>query len=82
STYWAYTLLVDNRKKIQNALKKEKIDSCVIHPRNDIYSVFKKFKRDLPGVDYYSERELSLPCGWWVTNRDIMRIVEVIQKNL
>ena len=81
SIYWVYTLLVENRDEISKALEKEGITSSVIHPRNDIYSVFKSFKKTLPGVDYYSARELSLPCGWWVTKKDIKRIVDIIKKN-
>ncbi len=82
STYWVYTLLVEKREKIMKALEREGIASSVIHPRNDVYTVFKKFKRDLPGVDYYSARELSVPCGWWVKKEDIKRIIEVIKNVL
>jgi len=81
STYWVYTLLVDNRKKVMKALEKEGVASGIIHPRNDVYSIFKEFRRDLPGVDYYSAKELSIPCGWWLEKNDINRIVEIIKRN-
>lgn len=79
--YWVYTLLVENRDKVMEALEKEGIASSIVHPRNDVYSIFKEFKRDLPGVDYYAARELSLPCGWWVGKRDIQKIVNVIKRS-
>jgi len=79
--YWVYTLLVENRDKVMKALEEEGIASSVVHPRNDIYSIFKNFKRDLPGVDYYAARELSIPCGWWVTEKDIQNIVNVIKRS-
>jgi len=81
--YWVYTLLVErNRDKLINILRKNNIDSGIIHPRNDIYSIFRRFKRPLPGVDHYSTRELSLPCGWWVNKKDIERIAKIIKENI
>jgi dTDP-4-amino-4,6-dideoxygalactose transaminase len=80
-TFWTYVALVDNRDKVVAALKEEGIASGIIHPRNDKYSVFGKYKKDLLGVDAFVAREISLPCGWWVEDEDIQRIVEVIKKN-
>lgn len=80
-TYWVYTLLVENRERIMTALGKEGVASGIIHPRNDTYSIFKKSKRDLLGVDYYAARELSIPCGWWVGKSDITNIVKIIKEN-
>lgn len=80
STYWAYTILVENRNELVRKLKEEGVDSMQIHPRNDIWSMFKSSKRDLPGVDYFNERELSIPSGWWVTADDVHRISEIIKK--
>jgi dTDP-4-amino-4,6-dideoxygalactose transaminase len=82
ATYWTYVVLVPNRDRIIAALATEGVASGVVHPRNDAYSVFKKFKRDLPGVDAFSARELSLPCGWWVEEEDIKNIVAIIKKNI
>lgn len=79
--YWVYTLLLENRDKVMEALEKEGIASAIVHPRNDVYSIFKKFKRKLPGVDYYAARELSLPCGWWVSDKDIQKVVNVIKRS-
>ena len=50
------------------------------HPRNDVWSIFKDSRRDLPGVDYFADREFSLPCGWWVTPEDIEYICDLIKK--
>lgn len=82
STYWTYVALFENRDKIMAALLAEGISSGVVHPRNDNYSIFSEFKRSLPGVEYFSARELSLPCGWWVEEEDVHRIVEIIKKNV
>jgi perosamine synthetase len=82
AVYWVYTLMADNRDKILAALKAEGIGASVVHPRNDVYSVFAESRRPLPGVDHFSSREFSLPCGWWVTEEDIHTIVDIIRKNI
>ena len=30
--------------------------------------MFKK-KRKLPNVDWFDEKELAIPCGWWVDRK-------------
>lgn len=78
-TYWTYVILSDKRDAICSALKDNGVASGVVHPRNDTYSIFKASKRELPGLDMFSRRELSLPCGWWVEEEDIARIVGIIR---
>ena len=80
--YWTYVILCENRDKIMQVLGKHGVASGIVHPRNDSYSLFKKFKRDLPAVDYYSTRELSLPCGWWVGEKEIRRIAGIIKNSI
>ena len=80
--YWTYVILTEKRDKLMTALKSAGVASMIVHPRNDNYSIFAKSKRKLPGVDYYSSRELSLPCGWWVEKEDIKNIVDIIKKNI
>ena len=67
-TYWGYTILVNNRKKVSEYLLNSGIESAQIHVRNYIYSMFKK-KRKLPNVDWFDEKELAIPCGWWVDRK-------------
>jgi dTDP-4-amino-4,6-dideoxygalactose transaminase len=81
-TYWVYTALFEDRARVQAALGEAGIASSVVHPRNDAYSIFASSKRSLPGVDYFSTRELSLPCGWWVSEEDITRITDIIRKSI
>jgi dTDP-4-amino-4,6-dideoxygalactose transaminase len=79
-TFWAYTIMVENRDGLIKKLKEEGIDSMQIHPRNDKWSMFAESKRELPGVDHFDARELSIPCGWWVTKEDVYRISDIIKK--
>lgn len=79
STFWAYCVIVENREDLIQKLAHEGIASAQIHPRNDTYSIFARSKRPLPGVDYFAPRELSLPCGWWVSEDEMERIAGVIR---
>ncbi len=80
SVYWAYTVLVEERDALIRKLNEKGILSMQIHPRNDKWTIFKDSKKELPGVDYFNERELSLPCGWWVDKSDIEWISSIIKE--
>ena len=80
--FWVYTFLTENRDSLIKKLKEEGIEAMQVHPRNDKWSIFKKSKRKLPGVDYFDKREISIPCGWWVSPEDAHRIALTIKKSL
>jgi len=70
SSYWLYTIHVDNRDELMQKLKEEGIMSSKVHSRNDTHTMFKAFKRDLPGVESFNKTHLCIPVGWWVTEED------------
>lgn len=70
SSYWLYTIHVENRDELMQKLKEEGIMSSKVHSRNDTHSMFKEFKRDLPGVEEFNRTHLCIPVGWWVTEED------------
>jgi len=79
SSYWLYTLLVDNRDGFIEFMKKNGIHTSRAHARNDNYSCLKQFKgRKLPGVDYFDSHQVNIPVGWWVTPEDRRYIVDKI----
>ena len=80
SIFWAYCVLVGKRDLLIEKLAQEGVASGQIHPRNDVYSMFSMSKRRLPNLDVFSERELSLPCGWWVTEDEVRRICDIIRR--
>jgi hypothetical protein len=42
--------------------------------RNDYYSGFGKFDSSLVGVNEFSKKQFSIPCGWWVKNLNNLEI--------
>lgn len=79
-TYWGYTVLVEKRDKVLQELHASGIGASQIHVRNDYYSMFGDARRALPNTDWFDSRELSLPCGWWISEDDQDRIVDVLKK--
>ena len=79
SSYWIYSLLVDNKEKFKQHLTMNGIASDVVHMRNDHYSVFGDFKQqDLSGTDAFCNKMINIPVGWWLSDADLDKIVDVI----
>lgn len=81
SASWVYTVLLkDELKAIRDPLL-AKLNSCgimagLVHVPNDAYTCFTKYRKVLPGVQSFFDRQLSLPVGWWLTQADIKKIVK------
>ena len=80
SVYWTYVIMSEKRDALCAYLEENGVSADQNHPRNDVWTIFKDSRRDLPGVDYFAARELSLPCGWWVDDEDIYYICDLIKK--
>ena len=79
SSYWIYTLLVDDRQRFSKYLQENGITSDVVHVRNDKYTVFKDYIRDdLVGCDYFCKKMINIPVGWWLSEENIHKIVNVV----
>ena len=78
SSYWVYsTLIVDetvDRDRLLEALNAEGIAAGLVHLPNDLYSAFGKYGAELPGVRRFADRQISLPCGWWLSEGDCVEI--------
>lgn len=83
SASWIYTLKCKNRDKFQNYLFKNGIQSDPVHVRNDKYSVFKQYamkEGQLKGVDEFCSQHISIPVGWWLTQKDVEYIVDIVNR--
>ena len=79
SVYWTYVIMSEKRDGLCAYLEENGVFAEQNHPRNDVWTIFKDSRRELPGVDFFAARELSLPCGWWVDDEDIYRICDLIK---
>ena len=73
-SYWAFTILSDNRDELLQKFRADGFYASKMHLRNDLYSVFKSFAKELKGINEFSSKQLNLPCGWWMSIKDIYEI--------
>lgn len=79
SSYWAYTLTLNleiahKRDEIIVDLNEIGIGAGLVHLPNDRYSAFRYFASELPGLRAFERSQLSLPCGWWLSEEDVRHI--------
>ena len=79
SAYWVYTFLADHRDALLKELWGKGIHASKVHYRNDRYSCFCSVGTNLLNVDTFESRNISIPCGWWVTDNDRKYIVNLIK---
>ncbi|WP_346238523.1 DegT/DnrJ/EryC1/StrS family aminotransferase [Niabella insulamsoli] len=78
-SYWLYTCLVENRTGFIRKLAESGITASELHLRNDRHSLFAESTCSLPIFDEFYKRMVHLPCGWWLSNEDRDKIVQVIK---
>lgn len=71
SSFWLFTIHVNNRDELMAKLREDGIMSSKVHARNDTHSMFASFYNpNLPGVESFNRTHLCIPVGWWVTDED------------
>jgi dTDP-4-amino-4,6-dideoxygalactose transaminase len=80
SSYWIYTIKVDNRDNFMRMMEKNKIAVSRVHERNDKHTCMQDYISSLPTLDKVVEQMICIPVGWWVTKKDREHIVNCIKK--
>jgi dTDP-4-amino-4,6-dideoxygalactose transaminase len=78
SVHWLYTVRVKNRQRFMEYMKKAGVTVSQVHARNDSHTMFKDFRTDLPGVDEFTAEQVSIPVGWWLTDKDLTHIINAV----
>ena len=83
-SYWVYTIHVPNDKRddLIKILNESGVGAGLVHVPNHEYTVFKGYKRDLPGTNSFFQTQVSLPCGWWLSENDIELISKIVLENV
>lgn len=79
SGFWTYALCAERRDDLIRKLHSHGIGAQRLHLRNDSYSCFAGGTRQLPGVAAFDAQNLSIPCGWWVSDENRERVIECIR---
>jgi perosamine synthetase len=84
SSNWVLTVLFNaeesKRDELLKTLNEGGIGAGLVHLPNHSYSAFSPFRRNLPGTDEFARRQISLPCGWWLTEKDCQYICDELEK--
>jgi len=78
---WLFTVIVEDRFKLQEKLRDNNIESNQVHFRNDRYSIFKEFTdgKVFPNMDKIEDNYLVLPLHTKMTVADAKRVCKVIK---
>jgi perosamine synthetase len=83
SSYWLYTILVDDRDSFQEWMLDKGVATSQVHRRNDHHTAFKAAEHpasdERPGLEAFAARQVSLPVGWWLSADDLGRISEAVR---
>ena len=83
SNYWVFPVLTANpiiRERLKKHLAQCGIGASQVHARNDHHAAYSFPNGPLPGLEMFDARHLNLPCGWWVRDDDITRILEALDE--
>ena len=80
SSYWLFTILVENRIDFIKKLEKAGIPASVVHQRIDRNSIFGGITPNLPNIEIFNEKQVSIPVHSDLTDDDVELIVKTIQK--
>ena len=78
---WLFTVIVEDRYKLQEKLRDNNIESNQVHFRNDRYSIFKEFTdgKVFPNMDKVEDDYLVLPLHTKMTVEDVKKVCRVIK---
>lgn len=81
SSYWIFGILIDKMDRDFFTQKMQENGVCVsqTHRRNDHHDSFKQFRTNLPNLNIFSEKQVNLPCGWWLNDNDLDRIINSVK---
>jgi dTDP-4-amino-4,6-dideoxygalactose transaminase len=84
SSYWLYTVLVEDRPSFEAAMLDAGIATSQVHRRNDHHTAFKAAEHpasdERPGLEHFAARQISLPVGWWLSQDDLDHIATTVRK--
>ena len=82
-SYWLFSMHVKAGLKdhFTKYLESNGIAVSPVHFRNDMYSSISQFREgDLPGVSAFTDTQVCIPNGWWLTLFDQEHIIKVLNE--
>jgi dTDP-4-amino-4,6-dideoxygalactose transaminase len=82
SNYWVFPILLRNsaeRDAMKAHLGAQGVAASQVHSRNDDHAAYNFPNGPLPGLDEYDARHLNIPCGWWLSQDDIVQVIRAVR---
>jgi len=80
SSFWIYSMLIENRDGFYKWMKECGIVVSQVHERNDKHVCVDSYKAALPTLDSIIGKVVSIPVGWWVSDEQREYIVDCIKR--
>lgn len=80
SSFWIYSILVENRDSFHKYMKEKGIMTSQVHERNDKHTCVAKYKTLLPSLDSVIGKLSAIPVGWWISDEERQYVVDCIKK--
>ncbi len=81
SASWLYSVLVDDKASFRKFMAERGVMVSGVHSRNDVFSCFAdSWRGDLPGTEYFSKHQVSIPVHWALTDVDREQIVRAVKE--
>lgn len=77
--FWLYTVLADEPDRFIEHLASHGIEASRVHMRNDNHPALGAPPEPLPGVDEFASHEVAIPVGWWLEERDLIRVIDAVK---
>lgn len=74
--YWFFPLTVEHRDVFIAYMAMTGIATSQVHARNDKHTGFNYPGFELPGIDWFDSHQVAIPCGWWLTQKEVEHIAK------
>lgn len=82
SSYWIFSILVEDREKFNQKMKEAGIMVSQVHERNDKHTCVQEYRSYLPNLESVVNHLSAIPCGWWVKPKEIDYIIDKVKNYL
>jgi len=81
---WTYVVHAPDRERFIAEMKKRGIECARIHARNDTQPIFRNAVTPFPlvGVHEFDDHQVSVPCGWWLSEDERDHIAQALRELL
>ena len=66
------------RAELMHESQSRSIIASQVHAPNDKHTMMKLFEAPLPGIDAFTNNQVSIPIGWWLSVTERQHIVNSI----